>query len=404
MDFTNAKLPPIYKRNGRDCYLDPIRKRLIYITPEETVRQQVIWYLLNELKVPENMIAVEDRIAHYGIKSRNRADIVILAQDSDGVQFPLAVIECKSETVALDDKAFEQMIGYCDDIRGSYMMLINGIWQYCYKYEAEKDIYVEIDDLPQYSEMLAGDFTAAPPEVEPEDYTYEELDPTLRDAFKEAIENDSVGDISPYTPFELALPVFNLWYCLLNMKSTLPAADYGLFRLLEDYGVRYLSYGNRSGGHFEGPYRSFLVDVNGNTEFFSISVASYYKSSWDLNEKHPLTSICVAHDTDTRGHHSLQLLVDEDCVTSGRTVHAYHNGRIAIGRIGSGKKAELRDLVSKRYPKILKGECYYLGSFTADHLLQLDEPDVTDLIVNLISYAIVRDEYREIVKARFDGK
>lgn len=31
------KLPPIYHRNGKDCYLDPIRQKLIYITPEERV-------------------------------------------------------------------------------------------------------------------------------------------------------------------------------------------------------------------------------------------------------------------------------------------------------------------------------------------------------------------------------
>ena len=48
-----GKLPPIYKRNGKDCYLDPIRKKLIYITPEETVRQKTISYLLDELGVPK---------------------------------------------------------------------------------------------------------------------------------------------------------------------------------------------------------------------------------------------------------------------------------------------------------------------------------------------------------------
>ena len=38
-DLSKAQLPPIYKRDGRDCYLDPIRQKLIFITPEETVRQ-----------------------------------------------------------------------------------------------------------------------------------------------------------------------------------------------------------------------------------------------------------------------------------------------------------------------------------------------------------------------------
>lgn len=43
---------------------------------------------------------------------------------------------------------------------------------------------------------------------------------------------------------------------------------------------------------------------------------------------------------------------------------------------------------------------YYLGSITADHLLRLDEPDVINLVVNLISYSIIRDEFREVVKSR----
>lgn len=45
-DLSKAQLPPIYKRDGRDCYLDPIRQKLIFITPEETVRKRVISYAL----------------------------------------------------------------------------------------------------------------------------------------------------------------------------------------------------------------------------------------------------------------------------------------------------------------------------------------------------------------------
>ena len=108
----------------------------------------------------------------------------------------------------------------------------------------------------------------------------------------------------------------------------------------------------------------------------------------------------MAHDDEKTSHHDLQMSVDEDAVAAGKTVKFYHNGRIAIGRIGSGKKSELREMVSRRYPKILTEGKYYLGSITADHLLRLDEPDVIDLVVNLISYSIVRDEFREIVKAR----
>ena len=58
------KLPPIYHRNGKDCYLDPIRQKLIYITPEETVRQKVISYLTDTLKVPSDMIVLEQHLSH----------------------------------------------------------------------------------------------------------------------------------------------------------------------------------------------------------------------------------------------------------------------------------------------------------------------------------------------------
>ena len=84
-------------------------------------------------------------------------------------------------------------------------------------------------------------------------------------------------------------------------------------------------------------------------------------------------------------------------IESDGVVKIYHHGRIAVGRNGSGRISELRDLVSQRYPKIIDGNRFYLGSIKNDHLLTFDEPDVIDLVVNLISYAIVRDEYRKKV-------
>ena len=89
----------------------------------------------------------------------------------------------------------------------------------------------------------------------------------------------------------------------------------------------------------------------------------------------------------------------EAIVSNGKKLKFYHHGRIAVGRIGSGKKTELMALVEKRYPKIIDGSRYYLGEVTADHLLRLDEPDVISLVVNMISYSIVRDEYRSMVTA-----
>lgn len=123
MNIEKSKLPEIYKRNGRDCYLDPIRKRLIYITPEETVRQRVISYLMKDLTVPAEMLQVEEHLSHYGIDSRGRADIVILGLNKEKNCVPITVIECKAESVMLDEKALIQALDYSDALGSIYTFI-----------------------------------------------------------------------------------------------------------------------------------------------------------------------------------------------------------------------------------------------------------------------------------------
>lgn len=175
----------------------------------------------------------------------------------------------------------------------------------------------------------------------------------------------------------------------------MPVADYGTFRLIEDYGVRLLSYGNASGGHFFGPYRSFLVECDGNTEFYSIAVTTYWKSS---NPDAVKTCLVVAHDDEKEAHHALQLVIDENLIVSGKNVDFYHHGRIAVGRMGSGKIDELRQFVAEKRPDLISGKKFYLGRLVNDRLWRMDDPEVIKLIVNLISYSMIRDEYREFVK------
>mgnify|MGYP002519816097 CR=1 FL=1 len=67
-DITTQRLPKIYKRGNKDCYLDPVRKKLIYITPEETVRQKVISYLIDVLEPTEEFnVTVFQEMANNAI-------------------------------------------------------------------------------------------------------------------------------------------------------------------------------------------------------------------------------------------------------------------------------------------------------------------------------------------------
>ena len=143
-----------YIRNGKERYLDPYRKKLIYVTPEETVKQEVLLWLRNTLEVPFNTIVVEQHLSHYGISSKKRADIVIHEINDAGEIIPLAIIECKAPNIYLDKRAENQIIEYCDLIKADYAMLTNGNEKICYKYDHENDRYIILEYLPKYNDML----------------------------------------------------------------------------------------------------------------------------------------------------------------------------------------------------------------------------------------------------------
>ena len=101
----SIELPLIYKREGKDCYYDTYRKKLIEITPEETVRQRVAKLFEQKYGVPKDMISLEVPMSHYVGGVSGRADIVIHAVDEENQSlYPIAVIECKNEEMLFTDR------------------------------------------------------------------------------------------------------------------------------------------------------------------------------------------------------------------------------------------------------------------------------------------------------------
>ena len=157
-DENYNKLPKVYKRAGKECYLDPIRNKLIYVTPEETVRQRVIQYLL-ESEYPCKMIDIEEHLSHYGIDSRKRADIVVKAYEKDNNELvPVMVVECKAPSVELDNRACNQVFDYADLIGADFVIVTNGNYNLCYHYNHKYDKYERITVFPTYSELLSKEF------------------------------------------------------------------------------------------------------------------------------------------------------------------------------------------------------------------------------------------------------
>lgn len=155
--FDKYKLPTVITRDGKKYVYDKIRKKEIPFTPEEKVRQQVLTYLIEELKVPEYMIDEETAMSYYKVDSVRRPDILILKKDENiGEAVPMAVIECKRNNTVIDETIIEQTLYYAQQLECNYAMITDGSYTdvaYC---ELDNDMLVSIKKLPKYEEMLEG--------------------------------------------------------------------------------------------------------------------------------------------------------------------------------------------------------------------------------------------------------
>ena len=379
--------PTLYQRQGKECYLDPYREKLIPATPEETVRQKVLIWLENELNVPHDVILVEMLLSKCGLNSKDRADIVISRFGEEGLLYPVAIVECKANTVQISNNTIEQCCRYTDALGIDYAFVTNGVEMLAFHYNEKDDQYIQLAAVPTYQQMLDGKTNDYVPMEPPKRLSMSEMQqPEYQQSY---IDSYIIGGES--TPNVIAHCI-NLFDGLVDMDRTLSRPGGDLFSVEKDLGVRVSSYGNASGYDYVAPYRCFLVkDNNGNHQIVSLGLNNYGNNK---------TILCVAIDDFKKSHHSLQLLVDTFMIRRGKKLVFTHNGKIAVGHSGSAPVMGLISKIVTKLPHLYQNERIVLGAVDADKLMMLDAPDMTELVINLIDYALLRDEYRaEVTKA-----
>ena len=90
--------------NGKQYIFDAIRKVWLLLTEEEWVRQNFVNYLINELKYPSTVIALEKEIWLNDLKKR--FDILVY----DDEHKPWMLIECKESKMNLNDEVLQQVL------------------------------------------------------------------------------------------------------------------------------------------------------------------------------------------------------------------------------------------------------------------------------------------------------
>ncbi len=130
--------------DGRTKVFDPIRKIYCVLTPEEEVRQKMLYYLVEQKKYPSGLIAVEYSIKVNGLPKR--CDIVVFNKDAK----PKMIVECKAEYVPITQKVLDQAIRYYSGLNVNYLVLTNGKTMFCYRIDVENKKIEALNKLPDF--------------------------------------------------------------------------------------------------------------------------------------------------------------------------------------------------------------------------------------------------------------
>jgi hypothetical protein len=131
-------LPKTRSSLGSKEVFDPVRKRWVRLTPEEWVRQ--LFILTETHRFSTAWMAVEQSIALGALQKR--FDLLIY----DSSQQPWMMVECKAETVALDDEVLDQLLRYNMSVPVRYLLITNGAQ--CLGWERNGNTLIPLQKIP----------------------------------------------------------------------------------------------------------------------------------------------------------------------------------------------------------------------------------------------------------------
>lgn len=124
LDLTQFQ-PIISKKNGELFILDSTRNKTLVLTPEEWVRQGVIYHLAKN-SYPPNLMQIERGIAYPN--RLKRPDILIY----DRAGKPFLLIECKASYIELNENTLSQVLAYNWVVEAPYIAITNGTHFFVY--------------------------------------------------------------------------------------------------------------------------------------------------------------------------------------------------------------------------------------------------------------------------------
>ncbi|GAB3421884.1 type I restriction enzyme HsdR N-terminal domain-containing protein [Niabella aquatica] len=132
----------IEHRNNQLYIFDNIRRKWLLLQDEEWVRQNFVQYLLEVMRYPRSLIALEKEI--YLGELKKRFDILVY----DAGHKPWMLVECKSDKVPVTEKVLRQVLRYNISMPAEYLILTNGSLNY--GWQKKEGQLIEINSLPEF--------------------------------------------------------------------------------------------------------------------------------------------------------------------------------------------------------------------------------------------------------------
>lgn len=386
-----------YYRNGKKCILDPIRKILVIKTPEEIVRQKFLKYLIEELDVPKDKIDVEVPMSYFKKGSRGRADIIVYTENEDGYYIPIMIVECKAPHISLIDDVWDQVLRYNEILNTNTIVITNGNYTYGANWTDETETYKLLEELPKYNKLLDNTnfkYVCRNPEKWKRPDFKDMMSQTTIEEFLE------LGWLSESTDKRLYPFIINLAGFLQDETLDGSIGIDGL-DIVSD-GHRYTSFGNVAGGSWEGDYRYFIIsDEYKNNQIISISILASLRCEGDpvFGNRRGNTTLIVSIDDFDRRHNSLQLNIDKYTSIDENIFTLWHDGTMTTGKNGAVKRKTVMDYIQNKDSSLIDSSGrIQLGTFDCRKEISWNQNSTKSFIKNLIKYAILRDELRQIIK------
>lgn len=127
---------------------DPVRKKLVKLTPEEWVRQHVIKFLSEDLQYPISHMVSEKSLSIHTLTKR--ADLLVY----DQMMQPALLVECKAPGIKMTSKVFEQIAAYNLAFNVPWLFITNGLNHFFAHINHVSREVKNISFIPDYPQLV----------------------------------------------------------------------------------------------------------------------------------------------------------------------------------------------------------------------------------------------------------